>query len=175
MKDTEPLQETPAAFVILDLNTRHSHGVEWMRKLKNLRPSAKWLVCSLRDNEMLFRALRKGGKAYFMQDNSPAAFRNMLNEIVHEGGPGPFSTVRESIGSVPRLLPKTKNRNRLLSGREREILHFISRGLLYKEIGQQLGIQKDTVKKHLAKIYEKLEVQNKIEALNKFYGLMYRQ
>ena len=67
-------------------------------------------------------------------------------------------------------LPGREDPVGLLSHREKEVLHFTSRGLLYKEIAQRMGIQRETVKKHLSKIYGKLHVQNKIEALNKFYG-----
>jgi len=169
MKETYAPQEIPAAIIILDLNTRYYNSIDWMKELKITKPYAKWLVYSVQDNEMLFKALHARGKGYIMDETSPRELKNMLYEIVQGGGLNPHP-VTEKVGPVAQQPPKTENRHRLLSGREKEILHFISRGLLYKEIGQRLGIQKETVKKHLAKIYEKLQVQNKIEALNKFYG-----
>ena len=57
-----------------------------------------------------------------------------------------------------------------LSKRENEILQLLSKGLLYKEIAEQLGISVGTVRQHIHKIYEKLHVQNRTEALNKAFG-----
>jgi DNA-binding NarL/FixJ family response regulator len=64
--------------------------------------------------------------------------------------------------------PVITDTNSLLSQREREVLELLAKGLLYKEMAQQLGVGTETVKKHLKNIYQKLHVQNKIEALNKF-------
>ena len=58
----------------------------------------------------------------------------------------------------------------MLSKREKEILETLSKGLLYKQIADQLGISKETVKKHVYSIYEKLHVGNRIEAVNKYFG-----
>ena len=57
-----------------------------------------------------------------------------------------------------------------LSKREKEILEMLSKGLLYKEIADQLFISPQTVRKHVYHIYEKLHVGNRIEAVNKFFG-----
>lgn len=57
-----------------------------------------------------------------------------------------------------------------ITEREKEILTLLSKGLLYKEIGEQLHITTGTVKQHIHKIYEKLHVQNRTEAINKFIG-----
>jgi DNA-binding NarL/FixJ family response regulator len=172
MKEMEPCQETPAAVIILDLNSRYYNGIEWMQELKNAKPSAKWLACSIQDNEMIIRALQSGDIGYIMNENSPLGLKHLLRGIVHDTPLIPPQPT-EHLNPFYRKLPKKTSWNDLLSGREKEILQFISKGLLYKEIGEHLGIQKGTVKKHVAKIYEKLQVQNKIEALNKFYGLLF--
>lgn len=58
----------------------------------------------------------------------------------------------------------------VLTPREKEVLNLIAKGLLYKEIAEQLGISFHTVRQHIGKIYEKLHVQNKTEAINKVFG-----
>ena len=65
---------------------------------------------------------------------------------------------------------KEQNDDSQLSHREKEVLELLSKGFLYKEIGNKLGIATGTVRQHIHKIYEKLHVQNRTEALNKFYG-----
>jgi DNA-binding NarL/FixJ family response regulator len=57
-----------------------------------------------------------------------------------------------------------------LSRREKEILEMLAKGLLYKEIAEQLFISPETVKKHVYHVYEKLHVTNRIEAVNRYYG-----
>lgn len=63
---------------------------------------------------------------------------------------------------------KEKKISEILSDREMEVLQQLSEGLLYKQIGEKLFISYETVKQHIKHIYQKLHVQNKIEALNKF-------
>ena len=58
----------------------------------------------------------------------------------------------------------------MLSARENEILQLLAKGLLYKEIAEQLSISVSTVRQHIHHIYEKLHVQNRTEAINKAFG-----
>jgi DNA-binding NarL/FixJ family response regulator len=58
----------------------------------------------------------------------------------------------------------------ILSNRENEILELLAKGMLYKEIAAKLFISQETVRKHVYHIYEKLHVNNRVEAINKFYG-----
>jgi DNA-binding NarL/FixJ family response regulator len=66
----------------------------------------------------------------------------------------------------------TDNSNRLdeLTNREKEILEQLSKGLMYKEIAAQLFLSAETVRKHVYHIYEKLHVNNRVEAVNRFFG-----
>ena len=59
------------------------------------------------------------------------------------------------------------NQSPQVTPREREVLQLVSKGLSYKEVSQKMGVSPETIKKHLKNIYRKLNVQNKIEALNK--------
>jgi len=57
-----------------------------------------------------------------------------------------------------------------ISARENQVLQLLAKGLLYKEIADQLHISTATVRQHIHKIYEKLHVQNRTEAINKAFG-----
>jgi DNA-binding NarL/FixJ family response regulator len=86
---------------------------------------------------------------------------------MHHGG-SPMSP--EIARRVVESMQKGKNKNiEILTGREKEILDLLSKGFIYKEIAKDLDISYETVKKHIQNIYEKLQVQNKVEALNKAY------
>lgn len=70
---------------------------------------------------------------------------------------------------APGTGPTTKTIN-ILSNRENEILQLLAQGMLYKEIAARLFISQETVRKHVYHIYEKMHVNNRVEAINKFYG-----
>ena len=65
---------------------------------------------------------------------------------------------------------ESSNELEILSPRENEVLNYLSKGLLYKEIATKLNISTSTVRQHIHKIYEKLHVQNRTEAINKAFG-----
>jgi DNA-binding NarL/FixJ family response regulator len=165
------LRENPADIVILDMALQHNEVIEWMKEIKNELPGIKWLAYTVHDNSsMLFNALYAGVDGYILKDPLHEQLNNALHELVMGGAPMSPCMANKLINYFHKPVKKVKIQS-LLSSREKEILHFTSRGMLYKEVGLQLGINRETVKKHLSKIYVKLQVQNKIEAMNKFYGL----
>ena len=65
------------------------------------------------------------------------------------------------------LIYQMKESAQQVTRKEKEVLHFLSKGITYKQIADRMGISHETVKMHLKNIYRKLKVQNKIEALKK--------
>lgn len=164
------LSESPAHIAILDLHYEQHGGIEWMKEIKNKMPFTKWLVYTMHDDdEIVFSALRAGANGYLLKDASQEQMNAALHELLRGGAPISPRIIHKLLAYFHHQAPKENHPN-MLSQREKQILHFTSRGLLYKEIALRLGIQRETVKKHLSKIYGKLHVQNKIEAVNKFYG-----
>ena len=89
-----------------------------------------------------------------------------IHDLYNGGSPMSPYIARKVINSFQK--PTLTEVHSLLSLREKDVLELLSKGLLYKEIAQELGVGTETVKKHLKNIYQKLHVQNKIEAVNKF-------
>jgi DNA-binding NarL/FixJ family response regulator len=165
------LKKNPADIVVLDVYNPPGETMDMMRRLKYKSPAAKWLVYTTHhDDETIVTALHAGANGFLLKDGQHITFINALHELERGGAPMSPCIVHRLL-TYFRKMPKKENNSNKLSEREKEILHFTSRGLLYKEIGIKLGIQRETVKKHLARIYDKLQVQNKMEAVNKFYGL----
>lgn len=92
-----------------------------------------------------------------------------LKEL-HEGGSPMSSNIARKLVSIFQPHEKVRPKIDSLSTRENEVFQLLSDGLLYKEIAEQLSILIATVRQHIHKIYEKLHVQNRTEALNKVYG-----
>ena len=162
------LPENPTDIVISDISLPGMRGTELIVRLKDKMPQTQFMVCSIHDdNDTIFEALKCGASGYILKD--PVTASEIIKAIrdLHNGG-SPMSPfiARKVISSFQK--PVMNDENSSLSIREREVLELLSKGLLYKEIAERLGVTHETVKKHLKNIYQKLHVQNKIEALNKF-------
>jgi DNA-binding NarL/FixJ family response regulator len=92
-----------------------------------------------------------------------------LKEL-YEGGSPMSANIARKLVNLFRDKDKESISVDVLSNRENEILQLLSKGLLYKEIAEQLQITTNTVRQHIHKIYEKLHVQNRTEAINKAFG-----
>ena len=100
-----------------------------------------------------------------MKDSTGDQILAALDDVMKGGSPMSPYIARRVIESFQQ--PKSKSGSDVLSTREHEVLNQVAEGLIYKEIGEKLFISHETVKKHLKNIYQKLHVQNKIEAVNK--------
>jgi DNA-binding NarL/FixJ family response regulator len=117
------------------------------------------------DDEFIFSALKNGALGYLLKDSTGDQILEALEGLKNGGSPMSPYIARRVTASFQQ--PKEKKITELLSEREQEVLHHLSQGLIYKEIGEKLFISHETVKQHIKHIYQKLHVQNKIEALNK--------
>jgi len=117
------------------------------------------------DDEQVFDALAAGASGYLLKNASPSKIIESLRELHDGGAPMSTSIARKVVASFHRTGEREK-----LSGREQEILQWLAKGFLYKEIADKLYISTGTVRQHIHHIYEKLHVQNRTEALNKAYG-----
>lgn len=164
----QDLPENPPDIVIVDITLPGMKGTELIMKLKSLMPQTQFMVCSIHDdNDTIFEALKSGASGYILK--VPVTAEDILRAIhdLYNGG-SPMSPfiARKVINSFQK--PAINEVHSLLSLREKDVLELLSKGLLYKEIAEELGVGTETVKKHLKNIYQKLHVQNKIEAVNKF-------
>lgn len=171
----EALQEIPLSppdIVLMDINLGGINGIDCVRFLKTEYPAIKFMMCTVyEEDEQIFEALRAGASGYILKKTPPAKLIEAISEL-YDGG-APMST--QIAAKVVSAFQQTKGvvadaSVATLSNREREILDYLSRGLLYKEIAAELGISQETVRKHVYNIYEKLHVSNRIEAVNKFLG-----
>ena len=162
------LTEKPPDIVITDITLPGIKGTELIVRLKDKLKQTQFMVCSIHDdNDTIFEALKSGASGYILKDPVTAdEIVKAIRDLYNGGSPMSPFIARKVIHSFQK--PVTNDTNSLLSHREKEVLELLSKGLLYKEIAQQLGVGTETVKKHLKNIYQKLHVQNKIEALNKF-------
>ena len=117
------------------------------------------------DDEFIFSALKNGALGYLLKDSSGDEILAALDSLKNGGSPmSPYIARRVTASFLEK---KEKKLSELLSSREQQVLEQLAQGLIYKEIGERLFISHETVKQHIKHIYQKLHVQNKVQALNK--------
>lgn len=169
----EALIEIPALrpdIVIMDINLPGMNGIECIRQIKDKTPGTQFMMFTVYENdEKVFEALKAGASGYLLKNTGLVQLITALKEL-HEGGSPMSSNIARKLVSVFHEQEKARPQISSLSPRENEVLQLLADGLLYKEIAEQLCISIATVRQHIHKIYDKLHVQNRTEALNKVYG-----
>jgi len=170
----EALQKLPEAkpdIVIMDINLPGMNGIECIRQVKDKSPGTQFMMFTVYENDdKVFEALKAGASGYLLKNTGLLQIAESVKEL-HEGGsPMSANIARKMVNLVRGDADKKTPFLDLLSPREKEILQLLAKGLLYKEIAEQLNITTGTVRIHIHKIYEKLHVQNRTEAINKAFG-----
>lgn len=161
--------KNPPDIVIVDINLPGQSGIELIAQL-SIDIDIQCLVCSMHDDDdHIVQALENGAAGYILKDSSVSQIHNALVELVKGGAPMSPYIASRVISFFKK--PKINEESALLSKREREVLELVARGLQYKEIADRLHLSTETVKKHMRNIYQKLHVQNKVEAINKFRSM----
>ena len=155
---------------IMDINLPGISGIECIRKLKPACPDTQFMMYTIfEDDDKVFEALEAGASGYLLKKTPKEKIMDALREL-HDGG-SPMSTqiARKVIKSFQQRNQLNEESN-LLTPKEKEVLELLSKGFLYKEISGKLHISINTVKQHIHKLYGKLHVCNRTDAIIKIYG-----
>lgn len=156
--------------VIMDINLPGMNGIECIREIKKKVPKTQFMMFTVYENdEKVFEALKAGASGYLLKNTGLVQMIEALKEL-YAGGSPMSSNIARKLVTVFREQGNNSIPIEVLSNRENEILQLLSKGLLYKEIADLISISHNTVKQHIHKIYEKLHVQNRTEAINKAFG-----
>jgi len=164
----ENLEKYHPQVVLMDVQLQDMYGTDVVKFARSLLPDTKFIMCTTyEDEDTIYEALKNGACGYLVKNESMQKITASVREAVD--GSAPMSNVIAQ--KVLRFFQKrqtAENELDLLTTKELEILRSLSEGFLYKEIADQKFISIDTVKKHIGNIYRKLQVANKIEAVNKY-------
>lgn len=169
-----PLLRPDVVLMDINLGTEES-GIDVVRVLKPRIPDTNFMMCTVyEEDDKIFQALSAGASGYILKKTDPARMLEAIRELYQGGAPMSSQIARKVVAAFSSQQSVNNNTDGedldMLSGREKEILEFLSRGLMYKEIASQLFLSPETVRKHVYHIYEKLHVNNRVAAVNKFYG-----
>ncbi len=164
----EGLPKDHPQVVLMDINLPGMNGVECVRKLKQIAPTiSAVMLTAYEDTENIFNALAAGANGYLLKRAPRQELLDAIREVHRGGSPMTTHIARKVVQSFQRTEP-TQQPSETLSAREQEVLDHLSQGFLYKEIAEKMGISYETVHTYIRRIYEKLQVPTRTEAVAKF-------
>lgn len=166
----EQLAQLPSLpdIVLMDIQMPVMDGIAATAALKSRHPQVKVVMATVFDDEEnIFHAILAGADGYLMKDEPPQVLHRALQEVMEGGAPMSPSIARKALLLLRKspAQPASPQPEHDLSEREIELLEQLSKGLKYEQIGQNLHISTGTVRKHIENIYRKLQVHNKLEAV----------
>jgi DNA-binding NarL/FixJ family response regulator len=154
--------------VLMDINLPGMNGVECVRRLKQIIPQTQVVMLTVyEDTENIFNALAAGASGYLLKRTSTQELLAAIREVQRGGSPMTTHIARKVVQSFQRTGASPQPTENL-SPREQEVLDYLAKGFLYKEIADNLGISYETVHTYIRRIYEKLQVRTRTEAVAKF-------
>ena len=161
--------QTQPDVALMDIQLPGMSGIDCIRHLKLLLPELQIMMLTVfEDHERIFKSLAAGATGYIIKKTKPAKLLESIRELRLGGAPMSSQIARQVVEHFQGPAPDRSSAS-MLSPREREVLDQLALGFLYKEIADKLGIAIGTVRVHIRRIYEKLHVRNRTEAVLKIY------
>jgi DNA-binding NarL/FixJ family response regulator len=153
--------------ILMDINLPGINGVECVRQLKPVLPATQVMMLTVYENtDLIFQALSAGATGYLLKQTPPGELLDAVREVHGGGSPMTGHIARKVVASFVQSGSSSRDFENL-TPREKEVLDHLAKGFLYKEIAETMGISYDTVHTHIRKIYEKLHVRSRTEAVAK--------
>jgi len=152
--------------LLLDLGLPRRSGLEVLSEVRAALPDLKVLILSSADDrEKVYRAICNGASGYLLKSSDPDDILSGIRDVVRGASPlssqiaGMILQGFAKYGPVEKIEP--------LTSREEDVLRYLVRGLIKKEIADELAISQHTVDMHLRSVYRKLHVRSQTEAVSK--------
>lgn len=166
-----PITHAKPDVVLVDINLPGLSGIDCVRQLKPAIPTTQFVMLTVyEDSNHIFDALSAGATGYLLKCTSREALFDALREVHAGGSPMSSNIARKVVQLLQQPKPRAKGVDEL-SKRENEVLALLAQGYLYKEIAEALGIGPDTVNTYIRRIYEKLHVHSRAQAVAKYANL----
>ena len=157
--------------ILMDIEMPEMDGIKATEIIKEKYPQIKIIMLTVFDDEeKIFRSIQAGANGYLLKEESPDKILDGIQMIMNGGAPmSPVIAAKalDILRDPDRIQIDVKASKFYLSKRETEVLEQLSQGLDYREIAENLFISPFTVRKHIENIYEKLQVNNKMKAVQK--------
>jgi DNA-binding NarL/FixJ family response regulator len=152
--------------ILMDINMPNVNGLEGLKLIRKYDSDVKILMLTVfDDNQNVFEAIKNGANGYILKKTPPAKLLEYIQEAQTGGAPMTASIAAQVLKMFSQQHNTTNNFD--LSERETEVLNLLVNGHSYKMIAADLFISIDTVRSHIKKIYDKMHVNSKSEAVAK--------
>jgi DNA-binding NarL/FixJ family response regulator len=167
----EGLPGDQADVVLMDINMPGMSGIECVQRLKTMAPQMQIVMLTVyEDTDKIFQALAAGATGYLLKRLTPAQLLQAIRDVQAGGSPMSNSIARKVVASFQKT-GASGEKPTSLSPREATVLDCLAKGYTYKQIADQMGISIDTIRTYIRRVYEKLHVQSRTEAVVKYLRL----
>jgi DNA-binding NarL/FixJ family response regulator len=156
--------------ILMDIEMPEMNGIEATFQVKQKYPQIKIIMLTVFDNdENIFNAIKAGADGYLLKEVNPDELHQGIIETLNGGAAMNPSIALKTLKLLrnPINFETTEQEDIKLTSREIEVLEQLSKGLNYNQIADNLILSPSTVRKHIENIYTKLQVHNKLEAIEK--------
>lgn len=155
--------------ILMDIDMPGTNGIEGLKLIRSVNSEVKILMLTVfDDNKNVFEAVKNGANGYILKKTPPAKLLEYIQEAASGGAPMTASIATQVLKMFSQINnPQSEDYN--LSDREKQVLQLLVDGYSYKMIAAEMFIAIDTVRSHIKKIYEKLHVNSKSEAVAKAF------
>ncbi len=157
--------------ILMDIEMPKMNGIEATAIIKSKFPQIKIIMLTVFDNdENIFKAIKAGADGYFLKEVNPQELYNGIQETLSGGAGMTPSIALKTLKLLrePLVFDDSIAKEEIsLTSREIEVLEQLSKGLKYNAIAENLFLSPGTIRKHVENIYTKLQVHNKLEAIQK--------
>lgn len=168
----EALQQLPVLrpdVILMDINLPDMSGVECVYQLSQQLPAVRILMCTVReDPDSIFNSLAAGACGYLLKPIRAAELVAAVKDVYGGGAPMTSVIARKVVQSFKQAGSRGQTEN--LSPREQDVLNALAKGYSYKETADLLSVSYSTVHTHIERIYHKLHVQSRGQAVAKYLG-----
>ena len=155
--------------ILMDIDMPGTNGIEGLKQIRLIDNEVKILMLTVfDDNKNVFEAISSGANGYVLKKTPPAKLLEYIQEA-NSGGAPMTSSIATQVLKMFSALHNVKGEDYNLSEREKQVLHLLVNGYSYKMIAAEMFIAIDTVRSHIKKIYDKLHVNSKSEAVAKAF------
>jgi DNA-binding NarL/FixJ family response regulator len=156
--------------ILMDIDMPGISGLEALRLIREHNTDVKVLMLTVfDDNKNVFEALKAGANGYILKKTQPAKLLEYIQDAQTGGAPMTSSIATQVLRTFSEIHTPSKEEDYNLSDREKNVLQLLVNGYSYKMIAAEMFIAIDTVRSHIKKIYEKLQVNSKSQAVAKAF------
>jgi DNA-binding NarL/FixJ family response regulator len=162
------LQHLVPDVILMDIEMPGTNGIEGIRRIRALNESVKIIILTVfDDNKNVFDAICAGANGYLLKKTVAEKIFDAIRDVLNGGSPMSAAIASKVLKLLADTKPKSGTADHSLTNREKEILQSMVQGNSYKMIAADLQISQETVKTHIKRIYEKLQVHSQTEAVVK--------